>query len=131
MRTPVGSSKMSARSVAQKSPVRAPTGVILTFCACAADTNAISVRRSIAIWHLRVIMVSLLYLASGPTGQAIVGTPLRGLFDGYLAGPPTLISFSSTCRQRRQSVCSDERGFYDRCVERRSGPTSRIDIHHA
>src|SRR5207253_11067711 len=32
------------------------------------------------------------FISVGPTGQAIVGTPLRGHLDGILAGPPTPFS---------------------------------------
>jgi hypothetical protein len=47
-------------------------------------------------------MAMLLLISVGPTGQAIVGTPLRGLFDGHLAGPPTPVK----CVQSvAESVC--------------------------
>src|SRR5207249_2736121 len=71
----------------------------------AAATSATSVRDS----EVRINI--LLSISVGPTGQAIVGTPLRGLFDGLLAGPPTPFDYrrefvfgeeSNVCLQKRQ-----------------------------
>src|SRR2546421_10433033 len=101
MRTPVGSSKISARSFEQKSPVFAPTGVTLTVCACAREPNARSVTSIIAICHLRLVI-------------------------GFL-----LIASWNRYTQRRWSACSDEKCPGDLHVETQRGSTSRIGTHHA